>query len=231
VNVRLGIAVVLALLAGLVVGRLGPQDELRQLKAQVDAQQRELAGRPRAGGGPMLAGVRSMFNVPRPDPDAGAGAPRPRAAVTAEAPPAAGPDRPRRRSSLSNQVARLKETWQLRSAIAHSNLVARVGLNAQQVEQFDATLDAMNFRLGDVIDQRVAQLRQAGGLTPESGFRMVSDLSAVMLMVYDDLDQVLPPGWREQAGPRFDPVSFVDPEVLTPLQEAESLLPPPASRE
>jgi len=225
--VRLWIAVLLALLVGLVLGRLGMQEDERQLNDRIAGLQKELAVRHRAGSGTMLAGVRSMFSLSRPELEAGAQARRVRVAATQEPPPDATNAAPRSRQSLSNQIARLKEAWLLRSSIARSNFVTRVGLDEHQQQEFDTTIDAMNFRLGETMNQWVEQLRGAGGLSPENGVRLINAVSQAMMYAYDDLDRWLPPDWRQKAGPRFELMSFVDPEVLTPLQETEGLLPPP----
>ena len=230
-KIRMGIAVVISLLVGLVLGRLGPQDDVRRLNERVASQQKELESRPRAGGGTMLAGVRSMFSVPRKDLEAGAQARRARAATNAptNAPVPATNAPPGGRPSFSNHIARLKEGWLLRSAIARTNFMTRVQLDDKQQEDFDTSLEAMNLRVGETIDRWAAQVRQAGVMTPESGLRMMNEISQALLLAYDDLDRRLPQDWRQKAGPRFELMTFVDPEVLTPLQDFEHLVPPPGS--
>ncbi|MCX6998456.1 MAG: hypothetical protein NTV49_15580 [Kiritimatiellaeota bacterium] len=227
--VRVGMAVVVALLAGLVLGRLGPQEDLRKAKEQAVSLQKELAGRQRAGGATMLTGVRSMFGGSRQDLAAGAGVRRARAAdalLTNEIGTATN-EALRGRHAFSNQLAALKETWLLRSALARSNFMARVDLEAQQAADFDTTIEAMNLRVGATIDKWAARIRQEGSLSPESGVRIMNEVSQAMILAYDDLDRRLPPEWRQKAGPRFELMTFVDPEVLTPLQGFDQRLQPP----
>ena len=228
-TVRVWMAVVVALLAGLVLGRLGPQDDLRRLSDRVASLQKELASRPHAGGGTMLAGVRSMFRVSKQDLEAGARARRVRAAgdpLTNEAFTATN-EAPRSRHSFSNQIAKLKETWLLRASIARTNFISRAELDAQQAAEFDTAIEVMNLRVGETVDKWATRIRQEGRMSPESGLRMMNEVSQAMIMAYDDLDRRLPPEWRQKTGPRFELMTFVDPEVLTPLQEFEQLFPQP----
>jgi hypothetical protein len=53
---------------------------------------------------------------------------------------------------------------------------------------------------------------------------MMSDLSSALVLTYDELDRKLPPTWRDQAGTGFELVRFVDPEVLTPMQDLQGVI-------
>jgi len=227
VKVRLWIMVLLALLVGLVLGRLSWQDAARQLNDHIASLEKKLAVRRRVGTGTILAGARSMFNLSPQDLEAASQARRVRLAALAAPRAPTNAALPRPPAAVSNQIAKLKEAWLLRAAIARSNFVARVGLEADEELEFDETMDAMNYRLGEALDEWGGQIRQTGNLSPESGVRMINELSQAMLYAYDDLDHILPPDWRAQAGPGFDLMSFVDPEVLIPLQDADALRPPP----
>jgi len=229
---RAWMAVVVALLAGLMLGRIGPQEDLRQLNDRAASLQKELAGRHRPGGGTMLAGMRSMLGVSKQDLEAGAQARHARAAAEplTNAEFTATNEAQHGRHSFSNQIAKLKETWLLRSAIARTNFISRAELDAQQAAEFDTTIEAMNLRVGETVDKWAARIRQEGSMSPESGLRMMNEISQAMILAYDDLDRRLPPEWRQKAGPRFEMMTFVDPEVLTPLQEFDQLFQPPGPR-
>jgi hypothetical protein len=53
---------------------------------------------------------------------------------------------------------------------------------------------------------------------------MMNELSAALVLTYDELDRKLPEDWRREAGPQFELVRFVDPEVLTPLQDLDGVI-------
>lgn len=241
------IAVVVALIAGLLMGRIGPQADVRRLNERVEELQKELAKKTRPGVGGTLTGMKSMFKVSQDDLDAGAKARRAREAeakATNDAPAAAAagtsptqavaaantatqrPDR----ASFSNEIERVKKAWSLRSDIARSNFVARTKLDAKQAQDFDVLVEAMNLRLGTSIDKWVATIKQKGEMTSELGLRMMTELGNDVVLTYDELDRKLPEGWRKDAGPKFEMVNFVDPEVLTPLQELDGIAEPRGRR-
>jgi hypothetical protein len=233
--------IIAALLGGLLLGRLGPQADLRRLRERVDTLQQDLASRDKPRAGRSLAGVQSLFNVSAQDMEAGAKARRARAeatlpatnAVTATnavaaavepAPPAA--TQRWDRASISNQVERAKEAWTMRAAIARRNFIAENKLDDQKTLEFDAMMEAMNLRLGASIDKWTATIADEQTLRPETGLRMMTELGTALVLTYDELDRRLPPEWRQNTGPNFELVNFVDPEVLTPLQDLENVVTP-----
>lgn len=243
-SARLVGAVIAALLGGLLLGRLGPQSDLRRLRERVDALQQELAGRDKPRAGRSLAGVQALFNATPQDLEAGAKARRARAEAAAPAtnrvaaPPAAvatqepaPPAATQRwdRASLSNQVERAKEAWSMRAAIARRNFIAENKLDDRQTLEFDALVESMNLRLGASIDKWTATIADEKTLRPETGLRMMTELGTALVLTYDELDRRLPPEWRQNTGPNFELVNFVDPEVLTPLQDLENVVTPPDS--
>lgn len=215
-----------ALLAGLLLGRLGPQADLRVANERIQELQKKGVPIQKTGARAAISGVRSMFAVPAQDLDAGARARRAReAARQANAP--AGSNAVARTTpaphSISNEIARLKETWALRAAIARTNFVSRAGLNERQTADFDTLLDGMNLRLGAAVDKWAAIIQSEDDLTEETGVRMMNELSQAMTVTYDEFDRKLGPDWRAKAGPKFGLMNFVDPEVLTPLQGLDQL--------
>lgn len=242
------IAVVVALLAGLLLGRIGPQADLRRLNERVEQLQKELARKTRPGVGGTITGMKSMFKVSQDDLEAGARARRAREAgatttsnqavagagdAGATQVVAAAAARTQRwdRASFSNEIEKVKKAWSLRADIARSNFVARTKLDQRQTADFDVLVEAMNLRLGASIDKWVATIKQQGEMSSELGLRMMTELGNDMVLTYDELNRKLPEGWRKNAGPKFEMVDFVDPEVLTPLQELDGIAEPPRRRQ
>lgn len=235
------IAVVVSLIAGLLLGRIGPQADLRRANERIDELKKEMSGKSRSGSGAALSGVKSMLNVSKNDMEAGARARKARekaasgtnevsatgtVVVAGSTEPAtnAGPRGPRWHVASSNEVEKLKKAWALRADIARTNFVSRVKLNEQQTQDFDVLVEAMNLRIGATIDKWAAKIRQEGDMRPETGVRMMTDLGNAMVLTYDEMDRKLPAEWRENAGAKFELVNFIDPEVLTPLQDLEGFV-------
>ena len=128
------------------------------------------------------------------------------------------------RASISNEIEKVKKAWALRAEIARTNFIARTKLDEKQTQNFDTLVDAMNIRLGSSIDKWVATIKQNGQMSPELGLRMMTELGGDMVVTYDELDRKLPTDWRQNAGDKFEMVNFVDPEVLTPLQDLDGVV-------
>jgi hypothetical protein len=228
-NTRILVALAGGLAAGLLLGRAVPQADLRVARAEVERLQKQASSRPAAGRA-ALAGVENMLNVRSEEvaevrrsrrhahPDFFAAA----AATNGAAPVATTTTTPARVAgphSISNEIEQVKQAWQLRREIARKNFVERAALNESQTTAMDVVIEAMNIRLGESIDRWAAAIQKADEITPETGVRMMNELSSALVLTYDELDRKLPETWREKAGPKFELVQFVDPEVLTPLQD------------
>jgi len=186
-----------------------------------------------------VSGVRSMLNVSEQDLDKARRIKRARelmsndvaqaeaAATNASAPVAEGEATTNRvvrdTSSLSNSIDNLKKGWQMRTELARNNFVKRVDLDESAETRFDVVIEAMNLRLGATVDAWSARLQEKGYVNEEDGVRMMNEMSTALVITYDEMDRTLPEGWREKAGEKFDLVRFIDPEVLTPLQDLEDI--------
>lgn len=234
---RILIAVVIALVAGLLLGRMGPQIDLRRARERIKELESEQAARARSGGAP-LSGVKSMLKVSQADMEAGAKARRKReedakqqGTVGTNGPTSAdsGSDTnateraARDRAAMTNQIETMKRAWSLRVDIARTNFIAKTKLDEKGRADFDVLVEAMNLRLGTAIDKWATVIREKNEMTPELGVRMMTDLGNAVVLTYDEFDRVLPPTWRENAG-KFEMVDFIDPEVLTPLQDLEGVI-------
>ncbi len=233
-------AAVAALLAGLALGRWAPQADLREARRELEHLRRQPAGT-RGGGAAAIQGVQSLLDV-KPAaaanrPERRPGSPQPhRAAGTSPATQASSAGDPAAdaattnaaqaaaRASFSNELAKVRDAWNLRAEIARSNFVSRVDLDRPQTVAFEAVVEGMNLRLGAAVDAWAERIREQGQMTSEDGVRIMHDVSTALVQSYNEMDRYLPPAWREQAGPRFEIVNFVDPEVLSPLEDVEAIL-------
>ena len=235
---RILIAVIASLLAGLLLGRIGPQADLRRANDRIDELQREMSTRTRPGAGGTLTGVKSMFKVSQQDLDAGAQARRAReieaknsnsveaAAGTGTVTMASANTGTQKmdRAAMSNQVEKFKQAWAMRADLAKAKFKEREKLDEKQTQDFDVVVEAMNIRLGSTVDKWAAKIKQDGEMRPETGLRMMTEMGNDMVLTYDEMDRKMPDTWRKDAGQNFEMVNFVDPEVLTPLQDLDGIV-------
>ena len=118
---------------------------------------------------------------------------------------------------LKDRIDEAVELWRVRSDMARNTFVADAGLSPEQSKDFDVVLAAMNLRLRDRIAYWADHLSQANVVAPETGMRMMNDLTGVLVFTYDEMDRKMPAGWREKAGESANLVDFIDPSVATPL--------------
>jgi hypothetical protein len=229
---------VVCLFAGLLVGRLAPLADLRRVEAEL-AEAKAGPGR-RTPSEAAVTGVRSMLQVSDQDMDKARRIRRARELMTNEAMAevsavvetngaegaVASTSRVevvRDRSSLSNSIQHLKKGWDMRRDLARNNLIRQLELPETSVNRFDVLVEAMNLRLGATVDAWSTKLLEQGSVNEEDGLRMMNELSEAMVLTYDEMDRTMPEGWREKVGPKFDLMRFIDPEVLTPLQDLEDI--------
>lgn len=234
------VAAVVALLVGLLLGSWAPQADLRTARGQIAKLEHGSGGRTATGGAAAIQGVQSLLNLPQKGQGARADvlrpAPGPRAPSaatnsTAQAAVAGAASTQRvGRASFSNQLDQIRGVWTLRAQIARTNFISRADLNAQQAQDFEVLVAAMNLRLGTAVEDWVAQVHAKDAISSEDGVRILGAVSSAMVQMYNDMDRKLPPSWREAAGPKFELVNFVDPDVLAPLEDVSGLIDGRASR-
>ena len=230
---RILIVAVVALVAGLLLGRIGPQADLRQKNEEIDSLRKELATRTRPGAGGTLTGVKSMLKVSQQDIEAGAQARKARTAAASSAPStlststvttAEASTQKVDRVAMSNQVEKIKQAWAMRSELAKTKFKEKVKLDEKHAQDFDVVIEAMNIRLGTTVDKWAAKIKSDGEMRPETGLRMMTEMGNDMVLTYDEMDRKMPDDWHKQAGSNFEMVNFIDPEVLTPLQDLDSIV-------
>lgn len=238
-----------ALLAGLVIGGLGPKSELARMREELK-EARKLA---RTGARPAatMSDVSNLLGIERA-PAAESAAPEIGEDIASAGgdtePAAAGQQNPEsgdadvteseegdaeadeadseadRRGAFEDDLDRAIDLWQTRVAIARNTFVANAHLNDSQALKFDTILDAMNVRIGTTIDEFANEAKDAEKVQTEAGIRLMNDITESMVTAYDEMDQTMPQGWRRRAGDKFSMTDFIDPEVARPLVGVEGKL-------
>lgn len=237
-----------ALLAGLVMGGMGPRSELAELRAELDKTRRVAArggrggaevsgiggllGIERRAAGAAAAGSNTMQSAVSGDRPSGSSELTDAVAGTNAVPPPSAPrlaadaepeakaaEEPREPAWDLDQAV---ELWQTRVAIAKSTLISNVRLDDTQAILLETTLAAMNIRIGSTIDQFAASIQDAEMVQPEAGIRLMNDITEAMVTAYDELDTKMPQDWRRRAGERFSLTDFIDPEVARPMVGLEN---------
>ncbi|MCX7825710.1 MAG: hypothetical protein N2689_09145 [Verrucomicrobiae bacterium] len=227
---KTGIWVVVALLAGLALGGWAPRSDLREARDRIKELEKKL-NRQEASAGKMQQ-VKAMLRV-KDDEVRAASLRRERKPPPAKWPPprreqapddANAPTRPADTNApprLGRDIAEAAELWSARVEMSRNSFIGNLGLNPQQVALFDGLTAVMNAQLEERIAKWAETLKQKEEMTNEDGIRMMTELGNVLVKTYDEMDQALPPDWRERAGSGFDLVNFIDPAVAMPLTEVE----------
>jgi hypothetical protein len=127
------------------------------------------------------------------------------------------------RETLRKQLEAAANAWKVRSDIARAGVLSNTAASEDQSAQFDVAMAAMNVRLSNSVRTWVDYVKEQQSVTPETGIRMMNDLSSSVVLAYDDLDRTLQADWREKAGQKFQVLDFVNPEVVMPLTEVEDV--------
>lgn len=241
---KTAVIVIVALLVGLVLGNWSVKEDLRRTEREVASLRKELSRRSGSLQG-RLSGVTSMLKIQ--DDEAGrgrsvgvAGVPPSRTNVgvvgvspsrsnvgVAGAPPSSTvklsgePGALRRNSELRKQWEAASGVWKARADLARSGFLATVAETDALAAQFDVTLAAMNLRMSNSVRTWVESVGQRKEFSSEDGIRIMKEISTTLVQAYDDLDRAMPADWRAKAGPEFELVNFINPEVVMPLADIE----------
>ena len=136
-------------------------------------------------------------------------------------PPAA----PRRREPPSEEQMRewfseMNRRNQERAKMNTLEFAERIGCGEDQQEKIFAISDEMNMRVSEIAASWAEYLREQGRFSQECRLRIMYDISAAVVDAYDNLDKVLPDGWREDQG-GWDVGSLIDWSGLGPLMDVE----------
>ncbi len=218
---KTALAIVAALLVGLVVGSFRIQSELRAARDEIKSLQQQLRARPRRTEG--LRDITSFLRVPvTSTPPAESVVPAPVSEPTGTndvASPAPAPRAPRT-ENFEQQIQAAVELWKTRSELARSTFLGNLNASPVQTQMFDQTIAGMNEQLGEKIKRWAEYLKDQPTPTAETSLRMMNDLGGTLVSAYDELDRVLEPNWRTKAGSEFQLFDFINPEVALPLAAA-----------
>jgi len=216
--------IVLALLAGLVLGNWSVKSDLRKAQKEIASLKEQVNQRGQRQD--SIRSITSMLRVPEPssrqEPTttvASTNTPTASVEVTTNAPPSTKSDRESFREGIKTAV----DAWKTRSALARDGFLSNINATPVHTQMFDKSIEAMNKELGDKIQQWADYLKTQKEVSAETGLRMMNDLSGTLVKSYDELDRVLAPGWRDQAGEQFQLFDFINPEVALPLADAENM--------
>ena len=218
--------IILALLAGLVIGNFSVKPDLRTAREEIKSLKGQLNLRSRRDDN--LRNITSMLRVPEPTRPAMTNSPRVEQTVEVDAGAtnttnvATGDVRTAR--SFKEDIESAVELWKTRSELARNSLLSNVSATPEQTQMFDQAVTNMNAQLGEKIRQWTDYLKQQQEVTPESGMRMMNDLSSTVITAYDELDSVFAADWRDKAGAEFQMFDFINPEVALPFAEVQGTM-------
>jgi hypothetical protein len=222
-----------ALLLGLALGAWPAKNELKQLRDETEKLRKE--AKSRSAGAGTLGQLTQMMRIPDQAPPPKPEAAKPAATNAAVAAEGDSTNRPPRRRppfaemrprpgddrSMRERIDAGMDAWRIRSDIARNNFISKAGFDAAQAAQFDVLTQAMNLRLKDRLSKFADEVKSGKKITPESGARIINDLSGAVVMTYDEMDRTLP-DWRKDDLGRFEMADFIDPSVAEPLIDIES---------
>ncbi len=233
---------------GGLVGRFGPQEELRAYRktADADASARiapsangfdsfaALANIPTAASRPRLA---EPSRASAATNDASASTGDASAVGAAEADDADAPsnanERPKRLDpeDLRARIDEAAELWRMRISLKRATTIEKLGLDEKGASAFDDALAVMNERLRDAMQSMADQLAPEGAeMTPELGVRLLGDMSIAIAEAYDSMGAVVDEGKRGEVS-RLQLFEFVDPSAAEPLISVQDRLSAAADRE
>ena len=223
--------VLIALLAGLMLGTWSLKADLRKANQEIDGLKSQLARK--GGGATQLEGITSMLHLPAAKDKVKAGpvTDMPAAVSTNVPNPASAKlvtHAVTNQPSMKEQIETASNLWKLRVNLARNSFVSNVTTNEDQALMFDVSMAAMNLRLSNSISTWVGQIKKDKGLSPEKSISMINDLSSALVWAYKDMDRTQPADWRDKAGSEFQVFDFINPDVALPLVDVGDLLKRPS---
>ena len=229
----------LACLVGFIVGSWGSRADLRALKELDKTEKRaaaeqkpdgfdtfarmakipETARHPRRQRPPRTSLRRSVIavtNAPKAEVSA---APEATNAVDG----AAAPNRRRTPDDLAVRIEEAQEMWATRVDVARAQWKAKLKLSGEAEKAFDDALQDMNEKLYASVSALAERLASDEKMTPELGFRLMGDTSAILAETYDKIGAQLPQDQRAEVS-EMQMIDFIDPAVAEPLVTVQDKL-------
>jgi hypothetical protein len=221
---RQSLYLLIALVAGLVIGQFSVKPDLRRAREEIASLRQQAQSRDRRGS--PLRNVTQMLQMPEP------AAPPPSPAPPPSSPAPSEPAAPALRAPthFTNEILAAAELWQTRAALARATLMDRLNASPVQAQLFDQAITNMNAQLAEKIRAWTDHLKQQPEVTAEVALRMMNDLSGPVLATYEQLDEIFSGDWRAAAGRQFQLFDFINPAVALPLAEVEAAWSAPRPR-
>ena len=221
----------LACLLGFLVGNWGPRADLQALR-ELDKKEKRAAAERKPDGFRTFARMVKIPETakhPRRRRQPRTEVPRSVIAVTnapkAEA-TAAAPEEPntsavpaqehRSPDDLRVRIEEARGLWATRVDVARAQWKAKLGLSGDAERKFDDTLREMNEKLYTSVSVLAELLAAEEKMTPELGFRLVSDTTRILVETYDQIGKGVAPERRAEISEMLM-VDFIDPAVAEPL--------------
>ena len=230
----------LACLVGFVVGSWGPRADLRALKElgknekRAAAEQKpdgldtfarmakipETARHPRRRRPTRAEARRSVIAITNaPKAEVSAAVPGNTNAVAA----AEAPKKRRMPDDLAARIDEAQEMWATRVDVARAQWKAKLKLSGEAEKAFDDALQDMNEKLYASVSALAERLASDEKMTPELGFRLMGDTSAILAETYDKIGAQLPQDQRAEVS-EMQMIDFIDPAVAEPLVKVQDKL-------
>jgi hypothetical protein len=97
--------------------------------------------------------------------------------------------------------------------------VANTGLDDQQAEAFESTIDEVDSSLSETAASWAEYIRENGSFSRDEQMVFAGQVGTVLNAAYAEMDSTLPESWRETEGD-VNLMEIVGPEALSPMVEA-----------
>lgn len=224
------VGIVVALVAGIVLGAFQPRGELLELRQRLDEANAKAARPCKAAG---IDQIRSMFQTAGADegaPDPKADAPPPTPDEGPPPPPGdmravtGQPGQPPDPAQMKKQLAELQAALDARRAHAIEALTEQADLSDDQVAQVDALFDTMNDNLKREVDDFVAQATKEGEVSRRDFLELGADALDTVIATDDALRGVVgEEAYKGLSDEVTDPMSYVDGTTMSSLSQVAEL--------
>lgn len=112
-------------------------------------------------------------------------------------------------------LGKMRERSRRRFAV----FVANTGLDDQQAEAFESTIDEVDASLSETAASWAEYIRETGTFSRDAQMVFAGQVGTVLNAAYNEMDSTLPETWRETEGD-VNLMEIVGPEALSPMVDA-----------
>ena len=234
------IPVIIALLAGFILGSGWQNSELRIAQKKIASLNEELSKKSRGSLVPNVANmlgaasragrmkshseVKPSGEPPKSQPQHDSKLETPEPTVIEDDWPE---DMPFDQEEFEDPQAALdaaKELWNIRKVQAREALAEKLMLTDTDLLYFDETVDKLNSKLRERFQILADSVEEKNYVDQVDGLSLVHDITGFMMDTYEDLGDVFPDGWQEETTDDLMLVNFIDPSVAEPMLKLEGLM-------